>query len=246
MITTRSIHSLLIYFALCTCVGLLFSCQAHAGDKRLIDAQHLSRLFEKFIAADSPFPGEDLKVSNFTSRPDTLELPPGEIEYLFDMGAMTGRLGLRTFYLDVLVNGLQVERVKMSGTVQLYGNVLSAARTLKRGSILTRQDLKQSRRNISMLGANLAQAPILVIGKQLKTTLQPGSILFTSLLKTPQIVKRGDIVTILADSGQIHISVPGKARSAGALGDTIKVKNMLSRREIYAKIINQDEVQVEF
>ena len=54
------------------------------------------------------------------------------------------------------------------------------------------------------------------------------------------------MVTILADSGQIHVSVPGKARSAGALGDIIKVKNMLSRREIYAKIINQDEVQVEF
>jgi flagella basal body P-ring formation protein FlgA len=246
MLFKRTILHILLVSSLLAWVGLCLSPPSQAVEQRGLEAWQLAKLFEKFIAADLPFPAEDLAISDFSSHPESLELPVGEIEYLFDMGPMTGRLGLRTFSLEVLVNGLPIGKVKMSGTVQLYGSVLSAARTLKRGTILSRQDLTQSRRNITQLGPDLAREPAMVVGKQLKTTLTPGSIIFTSLLKAPQIIKRGDLVTILAKSGQIRVSVTGKARGAGALGDVIKVKNMMSRREINARIINENEVQVEF
>lgn len=246
MYLNRAIRNTLGLIFLFSFACLFLSGPAYAGEKTFLGTQQFFRLFEKFITADSPFSSDDLEISDFNCRPDTLEIPPGKIEYRFDMGPMTGRLGLRTFYLDVLVNDRLAGKIKMSGNVQLFGNVLSAARPLKRGSVLTRQDLEVSKRNITMLGTDIAKDPALVVGKQLKTSLQPGRLLYTSHLKPPQIIKRGDMVVILADSGRIQVSVQGKARSSGALGDLIKVKNMMSRKEIYAKVINQDEVQVEF
>lgn len=242
----RSLHRLFVLFSLWICSGLFFASPAPADDQRVLDAPQMYRLYKQFIFADIPFPAADLEISNFASRPETLALPPGEIKYLYDMGPMTGRLGLRTFTVDVLVNGIQAGSVKMVGDVQLYGSVLSAARTLKRDTVLAREDLKLTRRNITMLGPDIIQDPAGAIGQELKTTLQPGSILFSSLLKAPRVIKRGDMVVILAESGGIRVSVTGKARSSGGQGDLIKVKNMMSRKEIYAKIINQDQVQVEF
>lgn len=243
---TRTFKSLFTILIVVFCISTFFMQEAQGTEKKVLDSSDFSQLFNQFIRADIPFPSANLEITNFSSRPQTLTIPAGQEKYLFDMGPMTGRLGLRTFYLDILVDDNQAGRVKMSGDVQLYGNVCTAARTLKRGSLLSLEDVNISRRNITMLGGDIVQDLSAVLGKELKTTLKPGSLLLTSLLRAPQIIKRGDMVVIVSGSDTIHISVPGKARTAGALGDIIKVKNMMSRRELYAKIINQDEVQVEF
>ena len=228
---------------------LLFSVLlAHASypPATVLDGEKLAGLYEQAIIEDSPFPAADLIISNISCRPDYVELPPGEVVYRPAMGVMTGRLGHRVVDLTVLVDGQEVQTIVMAGDLELYGQVVSAVRTLKRDTLITREDLAVSRRNISMLGPDLIGDPEELVGQQLTTTLRPGAVLYKYYVKAPQIIKRGDLVEIVVANEQLHISVKGRARSAGALGDVIKVKNMMSRKEVYGRIVNENEVVVDF
>jgi flagella basal body P-ring formation protein FlgA len=65
------------------------------------------------------------------------------------------------------------------------------------------------------------------------------------LVRAP-IVKRGDMVTILAESGGLRVSVPGKILEKGYKGQLVQVQNTMSRKKIYAKVINDATVMVDF
>ena len=54
------------------------------------------------------------------------------------------------------------------------------------------------------------------------------------------------MVTIVAENDVLKISVSGKARSSGAEGDTIRVQNLTSLKEIPARVISATTVQVAF
>jgi flagellar basal body P-ring formation protein FlgA len=57
---------------------------------------------------------------------------------------------------------------------------------------------------------------------------------------------KGDIVTIIAESGDIKVTAPGKVLMKGYVGELVKVQNLMSKKEIYAKIVNGSMVAVDF
>jgi flagella basal body P-ring formation protein FlgA len=65
------------------------------------------------------------------------------------------------------------------------------------------------------------------------------------LVRAP-IVKRGDMVTILAEAGGLRVSVPGKILEKGYKGQLVRVQNTMSHKKIYAKVINDATVRVDF
>jgi|TARA_B100001964_G_scaffold46824_1_gene52340 flagella basal body P-ring formation protein FlgA len=67
-----------------------------------------------------------------------------------------------------------------------------------------------------------------------------------SLLKIPEDISRGDRVTILAENKTIRITVPGIAGENGRKGKTIKVKNIDSKKIIYARVLDSATVKVDF
>ncbi|MBW1753417.1 MAG: flagella basal body P-ring formation protein FlgA, partial [Deltaproteobacteria bacterium] len=52
--------------------------------------------------------------------------------------------------------------------------------------------------------------------------------------------------TILAESSGLRITVPGKVLMKGFAGELVKVQNLMSKRKIYAKIVNPSTVTVDF
>jgi flagella basal body P-ring formation protein FlgA len=60
------------------------------------------------------------------------------------------------------------------------------------------------------------------------------------------VVKRGDIVQVVAETPVLRISVKGMAKQDGAKGDRIKVVNLRSKKVIYAQVVDGQTVSVEF
>ena len=58
------------------------------------------------------------------------------------------------------------------------------------------------------------------------------------------VVHRGDIVSIVLESPLIKVSTPGEALEAGKPGDTIRVKNTSSNREVRAQVIDKQTVRI--
>ncbi len=211
----------------------------------ILEQSELKKVFTALILERATLPPGDLTISRFTATPETLSVPAGRREFRVISRGQSKSLGRQTMVADLLVNGQARARVTLSGDLEVQGDVVCAAHALSRSRLLTADDLVRVRRNLTMLGPDLVTDPALAIGKEIKTTLQPGAPLYGRFLKEPAMVKRGDIVSIRAARGAITITVPGRVQVAGAKGDLITVKNMMSRKEIYAKVIGPDTVQAE-
>lgn len=211
----------------------------------LLGQAELEQAFAELVRGRSSLPPGDLTISHFTATPESIGVPPGPREFRVVSRGQVKGLGKQTMVTDILVNGETSGRVTMSGDLALQGYVVCATRTLARRSIIAAGDLERVRRDLTMLGPDLVTDPSQVIGKELSTTLQPGAPLYGRFIKEPEMVKRGDIVSILASTDLLTITVPGQIKSAGAKGDRVKVKNLMSRREICAKVIGPKTVQAE-
>lgn len=122
--------------------------------------------------------------------------------------------------------------VYINANISLYAKVVHAALPLNRGHILTKDDLIMSEENLSQLHYGYFSKPEQLIGKQLKRRLTQNRIIKVNYVKAPTLVKRGEIVSIVAENRGYSVKMTGIAMSNGSKGERIQVKNSSSRRII--------------
>lgn len=106
-----------------------------------------------------------------------------------------------------------------------------ATRTLKSGSVIAPQDVRVE----PDLTGEVADIDA-IIGQQLKVMVSEGRPIPASGLTAPEIVARNQIVRIAYDNAALRIEAEGRALSAGAVGQTIRVMNNTSRITISGRV----------
>lgn len=241
-IPMRALAQALITLLLCL---LPLSGQAGQGETRLGPAE-LERLFTEALLSNSPWQRQDVRIANFSARPAELILPAGRVSHRIVQQPADGQPGRKSVVALILVNGREQQQVRMSGDLRLFGNVVHTTRRLPRGEVITADALSVQRQDISMLDASLLQDPAQAVGRQMKASVPAGALLYRQLISEPPLVGRGETVTIVAKTTHLQVSAPGLAKEAGALGETVRVKNLTSRREITAKVAGAGVVETEF
>ena len=80
-----------------------------------------------------------------------------------------------------------------------------------------------------------------IVGTKVKRRVRSGVALASNLLC---FVCKGDSVKILAQAGGLSIKTEGIAQQDGTIGETIVVKNIRSKKDITAKVIDIAQVTV--
>ena len=236
-------YSLLILFCSLFCMST--SVAAAEKSRVILEQAELQEIFTEIMSADTPDRVEEIHVSRFSSTPATINVPEGKISYRSIKKTSSLSAGKKFITVVFLVNNQEQATVKMHGDIHFWGSVISAAHSLKKRSILSEDDVVSEFRDISMLGNSIIDDVDAVIGKELKKSLRAGAVLYSNFLKNPPLVKRGDLVTILATNGTLRVTVPGEIKNTGGLGDTVRVKNMMSRRTLQARVVDEGLVEVE-
>lgn len=215
-------------------------------EPRVIELEELEKIFHEIVLENAPWPMDDLEIMDFTARPGSVTVPAGSYDVQVLQAPQKEHLGRKVVTIAIRVNGEEYQRVRMIGDLQLYGQVICTTKRLSRHALIGEEDVAAVRHNITMLDSGALMKPEDAVGKRLKTSLRPGAILYAHLLESPPLVQRGDLVTIIAESNSIRVTAPGEARNAGALGDLVRVKNLMSRKEIFAKVLGSGMVETEF
>ena len=129
-------------------------------------------------------------------------------------------------------------------TVKVMAKIVIAKRSLPRGSIIGPDDITTEQRDISRLHRGFLKETKAVIGKKLRQRLRQDQALTPYQLDNPVAVKRNTRILIQASKESVQVRMAGKALQNGSLGQTIRVKNTSSNREIDAKIIAPGIVEV--
>lgn len=217
----------------------------HSGKIQVIEQGELKEIFTKIIENDASWSQGGLEIRSFTSQPEQLILEGKKTGYRLLSITPDRYPGKKYISMVFTADGKDVATVRMDADVLFFGDVVCASKRITRNTLITPEDLTTVSRNVSMMDETVIQDTDSAIGKMAKTTIQPGAILYNRHLKKPPLVKRGDHVTILARHGALQITAPGEVKNTGAEGDMIKVKNLMSRRVIYARVIHEGLVETD-
>ncbi|MBW7055899.1 flagellar basal body P-ring formation chaperone FlgA [Paracoccus bogoriensis] len=121
--------------------------------------------------------------------------------------------------------------------VFVQAGTLAAARTLPAGTIITADDLRAV--DSDRPGIN---NPSEAIGMQTRVTIHEGRPLHATLLQSPRLVSRNQILRVIFLRGALRIEAEGRALSDGAAGDTIRVMNLASRSTLSARVMPDGSV----
>jgi flagella basal body P-ring formation protein FlgA len=140
----------------------------------------------------------------------------------------------------------EIARVKMDGTLHLFTEFVCLKRDVGRHTVLTEEDVTLARRDSGSLGSEVVMKTSEAVGKRMKASLSAGDILYAYHFEAIPLVKRGDMVTIVAQNGSFKVTAPGEARNSGAKGEEVRVKNLTSRRIIRGRVIGPGMVSTSF
>lgn len=125
-------------------------------------------------------------------------------------------------------------------------SVVVAKDFIKKGQVIKVEDVRSEDRILFRLTGNIAQDAGSVVDKIAKMDIRAGMVIKASMLDYKKLIKRGDPVTIIAESGSLRVTVAGKAMEDGPEGKFIKVLNLNSKKIIVAKIVANSTVSVHF
>jgi len=196
-------------------------------------AQQLSRLFENREC--------QLKTLNVRG----LELyPQGNTRFRLDSNKIVNNSGKLSCYIDIIVDEIKEDRLVVSGIVAVYENVLYARNSLKRGETVSRENVYQEKKNIYELSDNFIKTFDEIDGKILKSGVRKGDYLKTNLLAEPPLIKKGDIITLVARNENLLIVTSAISKEDGFENELIKVENLNSGKLVRGIVKGKSKVEV--
>jgi len=210
-----------------------------------IPKDEFRRVFEEYVCLRLGKQKSDVIVSELKVTSDK-RVPAGKVSFQIfekEKRRLLENVGLMAV---IRVDGVVRNRVKLSGWVDAFDSVVCSSHNLKRGAIINKDDIYLVRKNISHLSPDVLTDTVDAIGLMVKHTVKGDSCLAKWMLERPPIVNKGDTVTILAESVDLEVTVPGRILEKGYLGDVVGVQNSMSEKKIYARVMSNSTVKVDF
>jgi flagella basal body P-ring formation protein FlgA len=230
-------------------LGIYFPPEAESAARsqgyQTIPETSFRQIFERFLFNQWGKGKSDIVLSRMKVIGDR-PVPPGKISYQLYRKGRTKLKGQVRLAAIIKVDGVVRNRVTLSGWVDVFESVLCASRPIKKGEILNEEDIHLVRRNISHLSSKTLTDMSQVVGMRTKHNLKQDTCIKEWMLEKSPLVDKGDMVTILAESGDLRVTVPGLVLEKGYLGGLIRVQNTMSKKEVHARIINHSTVAVDF
>lgn len=134
--------------------------------------------------------------------------------------------------------------IYVSGRIDVFGEVLVARQPISRGQAVQPQDLEFAERNLGNLPYGYYSEDGAVEGMIAKRTISATSVITPQMLSAPKLVKRGERVSLIAETGGLKVRMTGQAMSDGIAGQLIRVRADSSKRVVDGTVVEPGVVKV--
>tara|TARA_R110002073_G_scaffold9448_1_gene48054 strand:- start:3286 stop:4272 length:987 start_codon:yes stop_codon:yes gene_type:complete len=138
----------------------------------------------------------------------------------------------------------QYESAMIHGSTYVASFVPVLNKIMSPGDQISDRDISWVSMPTLRIGRNIIRDKNNLIGMTPRRGLSAQTPLKLSDLNRPQIIRRGEAVSILFRSGKISLTATGKAIKAGGRGDVIPVMNLKSHKTVEAMITGPNQVEV--
>jgi len=210
-----------------------------------IDMQLLRQEIVKRLEPQLPFPAEEMVVSD-VQLPEEIVLPKGRLRFDIEFGLSRRMFGQTPFEAIFRVDDQVAQRLSGSLKLDRQTVALRASRAIAKGEKLAPGDFQpvsalQSTLPASTLDALPAESRIVA-----SRSIRAGEMLTDIHIERPALVKRNQPVTLLVESGGLRVTATGVTREDASEGQIIRCMNLLSNKEVFAQIVNEQTARVVF
>ena len=211
-----------------------------------VTREEIKRAVDNFIRANIPWDKDRVKIRKIEVNDDVI-LPKGNVSYRIEPLRNADYKGKIALPIHFTVNGLFQKRILATAEISLLTDVVVVKKSLRRHGRINEDDIELKEKDLSKTHSNVITDPDEVLGKRAKRSMAAGTILRSDLIEYPPLVKRGDVVLVVAESAGLRITALGVVdQREGRRGERIKVENLDSKKNIYARVLDSKTVEVDF
>ena len=137
-----------------------------------------------------------------------------------------------------------IKTLRTSGKIYKITNVPVLRDTMTTGSRITARSLRMLALREDKLSPDMIVSPEALIGLTPKRMIKAGEPITRLELLTPNMVERGQSVTMVYNNGFLSLTSTGKALENGAKGDLIRVVNSASSQAVEGIVTGDQEITI--
>ncbi len=191
---------------------------------------------------------DDVKESfsiSYMTKPSEMVMPAGTDEG-FEITAFHYDVQKDTFNASIVAPSAEnpIKRTNVSGRVERLVSVPVLKNSLKNGDIIGALDIDYIELPKNKIASGVVMEESDLVNMTPRRTMASGKPISLNDLESPKMVDRGDLITLVFDDGVMYLTTKGKALQAGAMGDTVRVSNSDSNKNLQGVITGHREVTI--
>jgi flagellar basal body P-ring formation protein FlgA len=143
-------------------------------------------------------------------------------------------------------DGPPVIQRNVFGTVYEMAQIPVPKRLISAGDVIAADDLEWQAVHLARLSGNSLTDAEQLVGRMAKRPLKAGQVLRQSDVAVSPVIHKNDLIRLVVKTGQMTLSVQGKALQDAALGQTVRVVNVNSNRQLTGTVIDAGTVAIGF
>ncbi|MCK4469434.1 MAG: flagellar basal body P-ring formation protein FlgA [Desulfobacterales bacterium] len=223
----------------------LFNSNLCAAPAVVIKGKTIKALVRTYIEKNMPWPKSVVRVE-FPARVSDFKLTGKKITYRVLSRRNEDFIGNSSFTVRCYENGAFLNGKTVRVRIEVLMDVVVSTKSLHRNVKIERGDVRLVKKWFNRLPSNVTSSPDAVVGMKLRTNVKPNTEITGNMVRSIPMVKRGKPVRIVFENGPMRITTIGLSEQDGMHGELIKVRNVSSKKVIYARVMGNSLVKVEF
>lgn len=210
-----------------------------------IQKQKIEEIVSGFLLQSIPSDTKDIRIKEIRV-PEEVVLSTGQISYQVTPADNQPLRGKCSLAVEFSVNGSAQKKIWTTAVIEVLGPVVVTRKPLGRYKPIDEDDIELKTMDLSGLPDDVITDPEAVLGKRTIRAIGAQVPLRADSIELPPLVKRGDLVMIIAEFKGLKITTRGQVKKKGRLGEQIPVVNLDSNKVLYARVIDANTVKVDF
>lgn len=232
-------------FVLIVLVCCFFVTETACAGGTVLKEKMLRQAVQGFILEKTRDSGLEIKIKRITIGGD-ITVPAGTVDYEFIAPRQWQGWGKTLLGLVVRVDGQLVRNMSIPVEVEALTEMVVALHPLPRNAVVEAGDVSLQKRDLGNSFTKVCFSLSDVVGKRVRVPLRANTPIRSDYLERVPLVKYGQFVTIVVESGDLRVTATGIARDKGAEGDLVMVQNLSSKKVVQGRVVDEGTVAVNF
>jgi flagellar basal body P-ring formation protein FlgA len=197
------------------------------------------------VEKNHPWPSGNVRI-NILARLSDIVLPQESVTFEVSNEPTEDFIGNTNFPVKFYSGKNLVKEETVRVGIEVLTDVVVSKRELLKNREITAEDVYIQKKWLKRIPTNIVTIPSDIVGKILTFNVRPHSEITKNSIRSPLLIKRGNVVRIIFENDLFSITTVGISEEDGTRDKVIRVKNLSSKKIIYARVTGDSLVRVEF